>query len=139
MRTKTLWTLIALLALLTVGALVSLAGCGSGTSGAVETTAVTTGGDATATTAGSETADTDQVFTVEELAQYDGKDGASAYVAVDGVVYDVTDSPSWSDGTHSRCNLGAVAGQDLSELIKQAPPNMRSLLEARPVVGTLAQ
>lgn len=30
-------------------------------------------------------------LTLEELAAYDGKDGNPAYIAVDGVIYDVTD------------------------------------------------
>lgn len=78
-----------------------------------------------------------KTFTLEELARYDGKDGRSAYVAVDGVVYDVSASARWPQGEHTPCNLGAAAGKDLSQLIKQAPANMRSLLEKMPVVGTL--
>ncbi len=81
----------------------------------------------------------EQTFTLEELAQFDGKDGRPAYVAVDGIVYDVSASLSWPEGTHSRCNLGASAGRDLSELIKQAPANMRGLLARMPVVGKLVE
>lgn len=32
----------------------------------------------------------EKTFTVEELKQFDGQDGHKAYVAVEGVVYDVT-------------------------------------------------
>jgi predicted heme/steroid binding protein len=80
-----------------------------------------------------------KVFTLDALAQFDGKDGRSAYVAVDGVVYDVTGSRMWPDGTHARCDFGAAAGRDLSEVITKAPPNMRAVLETMPVVGELAQ
>ena len=93
----------------------------------------------TASTTATSSPNTSRTFTLQELADFDGKDGSPAYVAVEGVVYDVSDSRSWTAGTHGRCNLGATAGQDLSELITQAPPNMRTLLEAMPVVGTLIQ
>jgi predicted heme/steroid binding protein len=80
-----------------------------------------------------------KIFTVDELAAFDGQNGNAAYIAVDGTVYDVSDSSFWKDGKHSTCNLGAMAGKDLSDLIKQAPPRMRSDLQRMPVVGTLAQ
>lgn len=50
-------------------------------------------------------------FTLEELAQYDGKEGRSAYVAVNGIVYDVTPKPSWANGEHFG---GVVAGKDMT-------------------------
>ena len=78
-----------------------------------------------------------QRFTSEELAQFDGKDGRPAYVAVDGVVYDVSDSSRWPEGVHTVCNLGSMAGQDLSDVLAQAPPRMRTLMEQMPVVGSL--
>jgi predicted heme/steroid binding protein len=83
--------------------------------------------------------DTGKTFTVTELAKFDGKNGNPAYVAVDGVVYDVTGSAKWPQGDHTPCNLDTMAGRDLSEEIKQAPANMRSLLQNMPVVGTLQQ
>ena len=78
-------------------------------------------------------------FTPDELAGFDGTNGNPAYVAVDGMVYDVSASTEWVEGRHTDCNLGAMAGQDLSELIKRAPASMRGLLDKMPVVGTLAQ
>ncbi len=78
-----------------------------------------------------------RVFTLEELAQFDGKGGNSAYIAVDGVVYDVTGSAQWSQGDHTPCNLDAMAGRDLSDILDQAPPRMRDYVLALPVVGTL--
>ena len=50
-------------------------------------------------------------FTKEELAQYNGKDGNPAYVAVNDVVYDVSPKPSWADGDHFG---GVVAGKDVT-------------------------
>ncbi len=120
-----------------------LVACGQGGSDTTELTTQVTGGSTTETTDATGTSTTtsgsgETTFTLDELAQFDGKDGRSAYVAVDGVVYDVTGSRVWPDGGHSSCNLGAVAGQDLSQLIDQAPANMRSLLSRMPVVGRLA-
>ncbi len=112
--------LIATLALLLAG---STAGCGADDPGP----------GTTASSAQSKT------FTLSELAGFDGKDGRPAYVAADGVVYDVTDSADWREGVHTRCGLGAAAGKDLSQELAQAPSNMRALLEAMPVVGGLAE
>ena len=49
-------------------------------------------------------------FTLAELAEYDGKDGMPAYVAVNGIVYDVTNSNLWGDGKH----FGSLAGRELT-------------------------
>lgn len=54
-----------------------------------------------------------QVFTLDELAKYDGKGGNPAYIAVDGIVYDVTYEAAWAGGTHFELK----AGNDLSEQI----------------------
>lgn len=84
-----------------------------------------------------EAGDEGAAFTLDSLAEFDGKDGRPAYVAVDGVVYDVTGSSTWPEGDHTPCDLEAMAGRDLSEVIKQAPARMRELLEQMPVVGTI--
>lgn len=49
------------------------------------------------------------VFTPDTLAEFNGKDGRAAYVAVNGIVYDVTDR--WEDGEHH----GLSAGRDETE------------------------
>lgn len=77
----------------------------------------------------------DRVFTLEELAEYDGLDGRDAYVAVDGIVYDMTDSGAWGEGNHN----GFQAGQDLTEEIREISPHGVSVLERMPVVGTLEE
>lgn len=79
--------------------------------------------------------DTGLVLTLEELSQYDGKDGNPAYVAVDGVIYDVTDVPQWKNGEHN----GYFAGQDLTDIIKNESPHGVSKLNGVPVVGKLAE
>ena len=81
-----------------------------------------------------ENMDEDKVFTLEELSGYDGKDGRPAYVAVDGVVYDVSDKPLWAGGEHQN---KVSAGLDLSEAILQSPHG-KAKLKDLPVVGKLA-
>lgn len=74
------------------------------------------------------------VLTLEELAEYDGKDGRRAYVAVDGIIYDMTDSSAWKEGGHN----GFQAGQDLTDAIKNDSPHGVGKLENVPAVGKLA-
>lgn len=128
----------AILGLL-VAALLAVAGCGQDGPDATGPTGSTIPDSGSVTTVTTEPGSDEKTFTLDELAQYNGKDGAPAYVAVDGVVYDVTASQFWPEGEHPSCNLGAMAGRDLSEEIKQAPARMRASLQKMPVVGKLAQ
>ncbi len=57
-------------------------------------------------------------FTLDDLKQYDGQGGRPAYVAYEGSVYDVTDSPMWPDGDHEGMHM---AGADLTEAHDDAP------------------
>lgn len=57
-------------------------------------------------------------FTLEELAEFDGRDGQPAYVAYEGVVYDVTESSMWVEGDHEGAH---VAGGDLTAEHEDAP------------------
>ena len=76
----------------------------------------------------------EKTFTLDELDDYEaGKDGAKAYIAVDGVVYDVTDVEPWAGGEHNDYE----AGKDLTEEIKTESPHGVSKLEGIPVVGKL--
>ncbi|BCJ95831.1 hypothetical protein acsn021_34000 [Anaerocolumna cellulosilytica] len=75
------------------------------------------------------------VLTIEELAEYNGKDGNPAYIAVDGVIYDVTDSKKWENGEHN----GFTAGEDLTDNIKDISPHGTSVLSKLPVVGEIAE
>jgi len=74
-----------------------------------------------------------KVFTREELSRYNGRDGAPAYVACNGKVYDVTGSFHWKGGKH---HVLHDAGQDLTGSIGRAP-HTAEILEKFPVVGML--
>ena len=72
-------------------------------------------------------------MTLQELAQFDGKDGRKAYVAVNGTVYDLSESERWQNGNHEDAHQ---AGVDLTEDLKAAP-HVRSVIERFPVVGKI--
>ncbi|MCY6960242.1 cytochrome b5 domain-containing protein [Clostridium brassicae] len=71
-------------------------------------------------------------FTLSELAQYDGTMGNPAYVAVNGIVYDVSNISKWKGGTH----YGLTAGKDLSSEFEICH-GVSKKLEKLPKVGIL--
>jgi predicted heme/steroid binding protein len=73
-------------------------------------------------------------MTLKELAHFNGQHGAPAYVAVSGVIYDVSSSKLWQQGNHEGIHQ---AGQDLTEALKTAP-HVRSVIERFPVVDQLS-
>ena len=76
-------------------------------------------------------------LTPAQLAEFDGKDGRPAYVAVDGVIYDVTTSRLWRGGEHDPSHGEAMAGRDLSELLHTKSPHGSEHLKHFPIVGKL--
>jgi len=67
------------------------------------------------------------------LARCDGRGGNPAYVAFEGLVYDVTGSFLWNNGLHQ----GYLrAGRDLTEQMKLAPHG-REVLDRFRVAGKL--
>ncbi len=74
-------------------------------------------------------------LTKKELAQYNGKDRAPAFIAYEGKVYDVSRSFLWQGGRHQALH---TAGVDLTADLDQAPHGA-DLLERFPVVGVLEQ
>jgi Predicted heme/steroid binding protein len=50
-------------------------------------------------------------FTLAELSQYDGKNGRPAYVAFDGIVYDVSNESTFKNSR----DIENIAGKDLTE------------------------
>lgn len=69
-------------------------------------------------------------FTKEELAQYNGENGNKAYVAVDGLVYDVT--ARWNEASHHRF----PAGEDITEILGKSGHG-KAVLKNYPQVGTM--
>lgn len=55
---------------------------------------------------------------LDELKQYDGKDGRPAYIVYKGDIYDVTGSKLWKNGSHVNRHF---AGEDLSHQMSVAP------------------
>jgi len=75
------------------------------------------------------------VFTLEELAKYDGQNGNPVYVGYEGKVYDVSNVEEWKTGTHR----GKIkSGQDLTDVLNnEAPHSSQRLKDNAPIVGVL--
>lgn len=68
-----------------------------------------------------------------ELADYNGKDGAPAYIGYKDKIYDVSQSKRWKNGGHMK---KVSAGEDLTQMISQAPHTEEKIF-AMPLVGEL--
>ena len=77
----------------------------------------------------------EKVFTLDELAMFNGKDGQPAYIAVDGIVYDVTNVSAWKNGGHQ----GFDSGKDVTDQIGDISPHGIRVLDNLTKVGTLAK
>lgn len=77
--------------------------------------------------------ETEKQFTLLELAQYDGAMGKAAYIAVEGIVYDVSWDPCFGGGSH----FGIMAGKDLTAEFKKGHVNDVEVLKDLPIVGVL--
>lgn len=71
-------------------------------------------------------------FTLAELANFNGAIGKPAYVAVNGVVYDVSLEATWGGGSH----FGLIAGKDLTNQFESCHER-EAILNSLPVVGVL--
>lgn len=76
-----------------------------------------------------------RVFTIEELAQYDGSNEKPAYVAVNGIVYDVSLEATWGGGTH----FSLYAGKDLTPQFTGCHGGNLEVLRNLPKVGILEE
>jgi len=74
-----------------------------------------------------------QTFTKEQLAQFTGLNGRPAYVAVNGVVYDVTNNAAWSLATH----FGLSAGRDLTAEFASCHAGQQWILAQLKPIGRL--
>jgi len=71
----------------------------------------------------------EKTFTAQELAQYDGQNGTPAYLAIKGIVYDVTKVQLLNDGRHH----GVTPGNDVTDLFV----HNQAILNRLQVIGTL--
>jgi len=72
-----------------------------------------------------------KTFTAATLAKYNGQNGNPAYIAVNGKVYDVSNTQGWSNGSHQ----GYPSGKDYSKEIKNSPHGT-SVLAGLAIIGT---
>jgi predicted heme/steroid binding protein len=75
-------------------------------------------------------------MTIQELSKYTGKGGSTAYIAVDGIIYDVTNAKGWKDGVHTKSGGKIVAGIDASKEIEKSP-HKKAVLKDLKKVGKL--
>ena len=71
-------------------------------------------------------------LTLEELAKYNGTNGKPAYVAVDGIIHDVSSIRAWKKGMHKGRH---TAGAELGDAIKKKSPHGIKVLKKLKVVG----
>jgi predicted heme/steroid binding protein len=74
-----------------------------------------------------------RTITLDELRQFDGKNGKPAYIAYRGKIYDVTQSKLWTNGDHMGMH---DPGKDLTEEIDLAPHGDETLKRVK-IVGNL--
>lgn len=70
-----------------------------------------------------------RIFTAQDLARYNGKNGNPAYIAVDGTVYDV--SSLYINGMHKGCSAGKDATAEFYQ------DHSKQILTRYPIMGTL--
>jgi len=71
--------------------------------------------------------------TLDELSRFDGREGRPAYVAYRGLIYDMTKSRLWKNGSHLTKH---AAGNDLTDFLTHAPHGEDKIL-AMPQVGRI--
>jgi len=72
-------------------------------------------------------------FTIEELSTYNGLNGRPPYVAINGIVHDMSAKSAWRNGTH----FGLFAGKDLSAEFMECHQGLQLILDMLPQVGIL--
>lgn len=74
----------------------------------------------------------ERIFTSEELSTYDGLDGRASYVALNGIVFNVSNIATWGGGTH----FGMLAGTDATARARACGyHNPLDIMRIMPAVG----
>ena len=71
-------------------------------------------------------------YTRQQLSLRNGQDKAEVWVAVNGLIYDVTESRYWKTGRH----YDHWAGQELADELAQAP-HLPDVIKKFKIVGRL--
>lgn len=80
-----------------------------------------------------------RVFTAEELKNYSGRNGQPVYVAVDGIVYDLSRVKPWKTGRHMKMHdAGTDQSRAIHELAPQSIHKGGKILNKMPKVGVTA-
>ncbi|WKK75941.1 cytochrome b5 domain-containing protein [Marivirga salinae] len=73
-------------------------------------------------------------YSPQQLALRNGQDRDEIWIAYQGIIYDVTNSKLWRNGTHYE----HWSGQDLTDELKDAP-HTEMVFERLQVIGELIQ
>lgn len=76
-----------------------------------------------------------RIFNTSELAEFNGRDGKPPYIAIDGIVYDLSKISKWKNGKHH----GMLAGQVLTEEYYRCHSKKLNLIKKARVVGRLKE
>ena len=71
----------------------------------------------------------------DNLENYNGQEGMPAYIAVNGIVYDISESDEWKNGKY----LGVKAGIDLSEELSNESGEILKVLAKFKVIGVVKE
>lgn len=74
----------------------------------------------------------EKIFTLNELSKYDGKNGKPAYVAIEGIVYDISNDPIFKEVK----DMGIMAGKDLTEQFNLYY-RMNQIINKMPKIGVI--
>ena len=74
-----------------------------------------------------------RTITMAEVEANDGLEGRPAWIAVNGIVFDVSESAGWEDGEHR----GVRAGTDGTDLFVSSPHGY-DFMARTPILGRLA-
>ncbi len=75
------------------------------------------------------------ILTKEELASFNGEGNKPSYIALDGMIYDVTNIELFKKNPHNELKLGS----DLTEEFNECHKDNTNLLSKLPIVGMLAE
>jgi len=73
-------------------------------------------------------------YSIEELSHYNGKNNQPSYIAIDDIIYDVSNIEEWNDNLDDNFS----AGKDVTEIINDSSIK-ELIIEEAPEVGILQE